>query len=121
MFKVLIALCVVALASGCMAGGYRPHTETEKVALAHAILGNALDAATTSAAVGSGDFREGNSVYSSRHMEENGGILAVKASMIAVGYIYGQMIPKHRMTTYRLLAIGGYGPAAYNAYLMTSN
>lgn len=120
--KLLLLLCVAAtVASGCATGGYRPHTEREKFWLGQACFGKALDASFTSAAVGSGEFREGNRGFSQFNMEDNGGILAVNAAIISGAYLIGYAFPNARTPMYKAIAFTGYGAATWNAYQMVTH
>lgn len=123
MYKSFAILCIVAtVAAGCASsGGYRPHTEQEKFWLMQAGTAGAFDAATTSMGTGSGEFIEANSFYSDYNMEDNGGILAVKAAQIGVAYTIGYFYPDWRIPMYKTIAFTGYAAAGWNSYQMISN
>lgn len=113
---ILCLIGVLLLLTGCVTANYRPHTPQEKQLLVHALIGQSLDCVTTSIALNSGDFQEGNEIW--WNSEDTGGVYAAKVSMLGVGYLIGNLQPNWRKWIYGIMAGGGYGAAGWNTYQM---
>ena len=105
---------LIALLTGCQTT--RPYTAGERQAMAHAVIGQSLDVATTSMALQDEDIAEGNSAW--WDPEDSGSILATKLVLGGVVYLLGEWKPDWRKQMWRVLGGGGYVAAGWNGYLM---
>lgn len=113
---IALATTLVALLlfSGCSSfEPYRPYSRSEKMWFSQAVIGQSLDALSTSWALDRGG-EEQNPLW--HNPEDTGSLVAGKAAILGAAYVYGLYFPDSRKTLYKVLAVGGYGAAAWNTY-----
>jgi hypothetical protein len=114
---IVAALLTLSMAlSGCASVDRgRPYTPSERQAFGHAVLGQSLDAMTTSMALTDDRMSEGNPIYWGDDAEA---IIVGKLVMMSAAYLVGEAWPDSRKTMWWIIAGGGYLPATWNTYQM---
>jgi hypothetical protein len=111
-------MILAALASGCASGPRQPYSASEFRWATHGIIGQSLDVATTSMALGDDRIVEGNPLWWS---DDPGAMLAGKIAVVGLCFLVGEIWPEYRSAIWQIAAITGYGAAGWNTYLMMDN